>query len=352
MRVLVADDSETVRRVLRANLQSWGYEVEEVADGEAALAALTAENPPAIAILDWVMPGLEGPEVCRALQESRRKQLVYLLLLTTRSAEKDLIYALQCGAHDFVSKEVSSDELRARVGVGRRLVELDQLKNKFLGIAAHDLRNPLGFTIGMCEVLLGGRTGPLTEKQRGILERIAASGEQMLQLVNDLLDVAAINSGNLALDRTVGQLAPLIEERAELMQLAASRKGIRITLHLAEVPPVCLDPLRVAQVVDNLLSNAVKYSAPGTRVRVFMVNEAPLVRVAVEDQGPGISAEDRGQLFGEFQRGRERPTGGERSTGLGLAIVKRIVEAHGGTLAVDSQPGRGSTFSFTVPLAE
>jgi len=351
MRVLIADDSDTVRGVLRAHLEGWGYEVVEVADGHAALQILTAEDPPLLAILDWMMPGLEGVEVCQRLQATAGRQLIYLLLLTTKTAKEDLVFALDCGAHDFISKEVPPEELRARIEVGRRLVELDQLKNKFLGIAAHDLRNPLGFIIGMSEILHGGRAGPVTERQIGILRRMADSGQQMLALVNDLLDVAAINSGKLALRMSVGPLAPVVEERVRLMELAAARKQIQIDLALADPCPTLHDPMRIAQLVDNLLSNAVKYSPAGSTVRVAVASEGSLARVSVEDQGPGIADEDIPRMFGEFQRLSGQPTGDEKSTGLGLAIAKRIVEAHHGTLSVESRLGNGSRFSFSLPLA-
>jgi len=351
MRVLIADDSETVRRLLRAHLEEWGYEVVEAEDGNAALQILSDEDPPLIAVLDWMMPGLEGVEVCQRLQVIGGRQLIYLLLLTSKSAKEDLVFALDCGAHDFISKEVPPEELRARIEVGRRLVELDQLKNKFLGIAAHDLRNPLGFIIGMSEILHGGRAGPVTERQIGILRRMADSGQQMLALVNDLLDVAAINSGKLALRMTVGPLAGVVEERVRLMELTAARKQIEIGLDMADACPTLHDPMRIAQIMDNLLSNAVKFSPPGSSVHVSLAREGSLARVSVRDQGPGIADEDIPKLFGEFQRLSGQPTGNEKSTGLGLAIVKRIVDAHHGALSVESRLGEGSTFSFTLPLA-
>jgi signal transduction histidine kinase len=352
MRVLIADDSETIRRILRKNLTEWGYDVVEAEDGSSAYEILTGEDPPLIAVLDWMMPGYEGVEICQKLQERRGGPLIYLLLLTTKKASEDLIYALESGAHDFVNKEVFPEELRARIEVGRRLVELDQLKNRFLGIAAHDLRNPLGFIIGMSKLILAERAGPVSEKQGTILTRIVHGGEYMLELVNDILDVSAINSGKLTLNTTLAHLSPLITERVRLMEMAASRKKIEIKTELDEDRPARFDRMRIAQVVDNLISNAIKFSPPGSTITVSLSNQDALARVAVADPGMGIAKADIDRLFGEFQRLGRRPDAEEKSTGLGLAIVKKIVEAHHGTLAVTSELGEGSTFSFTIPLAE
>jgi two-component system sensor histidine kinase/response regulator len=235
--------------------------------------------------------------------------------------------------------------------VERKLVELNELKNKFLGMAAHDLRSPLSSIRGLSEVLLTGSFGPLAGEQKEFLGIIKTTAESMLNLVNNLLDVAVIENGRLELEMKRGALKSLISERVRIHKLIAEKKSIAIGATCADVPDALFDPGRISQVMDNLISNAVKFSPPGSKVHVGLWKEQRMARVSVRDEGPGIAPEDRAKLFGEFQKLSSRPTGGEKCTGLGLAIVKKIVEAHGGSLDVKTQLGSGSTFSFTVPLA-
>lgn len=352
MRILIADDSPTIRYLLRKDLESWGYDVVEAVDGNGALDILTSEDAPLMAVLDWEMPGINGVEVCRRIRDAGQSQLVYILLLTTRVGEEDLVFALEQGAHDFVSKQTGTAELRARIEVGRRLVELDQLKNRFLGIAAHDLRSPLGYITGMSEIMKSGRFGPVTARQSQVLGQIVTNSQHMLTLVDDLLDIAEINSGRLTLEPRVAMLAPLVRERVDLFSLVALKKDIVVSAEIAQVPAARFDPKRITQVLDNLISNAVKFAPAGTAVNVSLSRQGPSARVSVADHGPGISATEIDRLFVEFERLSASPTGGEKSTGLGLAIARRIIDGHRGTLAVDSELGRGSVFSFTVPLAD
>jgi signal transduction histidine kinase len=234
----------------------------------------------------------------------------------------------------------------------RRLVELNQLKNKFLGLAAHDLKNPLVSIRGLSELLLSGATEPLSEMQQEFIETIHAASSSMLALVNDFLDISVIESGKLELQISRGSLQELIEERIKINRMVAEKKGIRLHTHLEALGPVPFDPNRLAQVLDNLIGNAIKFSPHGSYVDVLLHSEDGMVKCSVRDQGPGITPEDQAKLFREFQRLQAQPTGGEKSTGLGLSIVKKIVDAHGGQLAVDSRVGFGSTFSFLIPLEE
>ena len=232
----------------------------------------------------------------------------------------------------------------------RKLVELNQLKNKFLGIAAHDLRNPITSIKGFSELLLGEDIGALTEEQKEFITIIHDACHDMLILLNDLLDISVIESGKLELRFKSGQLKQSIEERIRLNEIIAQKKGIMIHTKLSEMPEAIFDSERIGQAVDNLISNAIKFSSSGSKIHVILDRKGNMAKVSIQDEGPGISSEDQLKLFGEFQKLGNQPTGGEKSTGLGLAIVKKIIEAHGGSVGVESQIGKGSTFSFTIPL--
>jgi signal transduction histidine kinase len=171
----------------------------------------------------------------------------------------------------------------------------------------------------------------------------------MLDLLNDLLDVTQIEMGELRLKVTSLQIDRFLEQSVGLHTQTARSKGTTVVLKDAPNATVIADPMRLRQVMDNLLTNAVKFSPPGSTVQVSAQQEGSGWRINVQDEGPGIPEEERGKLFQDFGRLSNRPTGGEKSTGLGLAIARRIVNAHGGQIGVDSLPGHGSVFWFTLP---
>lgn len=230
-----------------------------------------------------------------------------------------------------------------------RLRELNDLKNTFLGIAAHDLRNPLA-NIQLAASLLMMDDPTLTSDERKlILEDVHNQSKFMTTLLSDLLDVTQIESGQLQLKPVSIDVASFITEIVENHRKLATMKSTTITLENIDEGYMLADRNKIRQVVDNLLSNAVKYSPPSSNVVISVDFSNQCLKVSVRDAGPGITPEDRKKLFKDFAKLSARPTGGERSIGLGLSIARRIVEAHGGEIGVDSEPGAGSTFWFTLP---
>ncbi|MCL5269446.1 MAG: GAF domain-containing sensor histidine kinase [bacterium] len=235
----------------------------------------------------------------------------------------------------------------------QELMELNQLKNKFMGIATHDLRSPLAVIQGYLRLFLSGILGPVPEKQVEFIHRMNRQCEHMLSLINELLDVSAIEMGQLDLKVEPVDLESYLRRTAESARLLAGSKSIDLTLDLAApLPTVPMDPNRIGQVLDNLVSNAIKYSYPSTRITLGARADGSMAAISVADQGIGIPRDELDKLFTEFGRTSARPTGGEKSTGLGLAIARRLVEAHGGTIRVESEVGKGSIFSFTLPLLQ
>lgn len=231
----------------------------------------------------------------------------------------------------------------------QELQRLNDLKNRFLGMAAHDLRGPLGNMELGASLLLEMRADLSESETDGILHDVVNQTGYMLNLIDDLLDVAQIESGKLELNLEPITLADFLGEAVYRHEKIAAVKNT--TLILDAVPTATLngDPIRLRQVIDNLVSNAIKYSPPGSVVRVDAQAVDGGWRVNVFDQGPGITPDDRKQLFKDFARLSAQPTGGEKSIGLGLAITRRIVTAHGGKIDVDSAAGRGATFWFWLP---
>ena len=229
------------------------------------------------------------------------------------------------------------------------LARLNDLKNQYLGMAAHDLRNPLTGILSYSEFLLDDLAGKLDADQRDFLATIRDQSKFMTHLIEDLLDVATIEAGKLQLDLQPVDLVQLVQKNLARSRLVAARKNTTLELETAPVHRVMLDAGKIEQVLDNLLTNAIKYSPPGSRVAISIRPAEEGILLAVYNPGPGIPAEEIGQLFKPFQRTSVKATGGEKSTGLGLVIVKRIVEGHGGRIWVESQPGAGTTFFVSLP---
>ncbi len=232
----------------------------------------------------------------------------------------------------------------------QRLMELNELKNRFLGVAAHDLRNPLGVLGGYVDLLRQEALGPLNEAQQEVMAVMADVTGRMSGLVDDLLDVSAIESGRLELEREPLDLNRFLREQAHSQGLIAQGKAIRIALELPEpLPSVAADGQRLGQVIDNLIANAIKFSPRDTVITLAGSADEDWVQISVSDQGPGVPAEERERLFEPFQRGSNTPTADEQSTGLGLSIVQKLVQAHGGRVHVDEAPGGGARFTVQLP---
>lgn len=234
----------------------------------------------------------------------------------------------------------------------QQLIELNLTKDKFIGIAAHDLRNPLGAIIGFSALMKEEPVIIGHPELAEFVECISAAGNSALALINDLLDYAAIESGHLTIERFPVELRSFLSEAVTTHQMFSKAKNITIGSSVASDLPasVSLDRRRIRQVLDNFMSNALKYSHTGTHVDVRFTRQDGSLRCDVADQGQGIPETELSKLFHEYSRTSVQPTAGEKSTGLGLAIVKKIIKEHGGEVGASSTVGKGSTFFFTVPI--
>lgn len=233
----------------------------------------------------------------------------------------------------------------------QQLSELNDIKNKFLGIAAHDLRNPISVIKGYLKLFMGGIVGDVAPKQQEIFVRMDRTCETMLALINDLLDVSAIEAGKLDLELNKVNLHDYLHDNHESNRLLAEAKSISLKLQIEpDLPEINIDEDRINQVINNLITNAIKFSYPDTEITLKAERNNNTIEISVADQGQGIPREEIPKVFAEFGRLSVRPTAGEKSTGLGLAIVKRMVEAHKGKIWVKSEQGKGSTFTFSLPM--
>ena len=235
---------------------------------------------------------------------------------------------------------------------GRQLEVASQHKSHFLANMSHELRTPLNAIIGFSQVLRQRMFGELNEKQEEYLDDILSSGNHLLSLINDVLDLSKVEAGQVELEVTDFSLREALERGVVMVRERAVESGVQLSLELAPtVDRVEGDERRLRQVIFNLLSNAVKFTPEGGSVVVASARVNGEAQVSVADTGPGIAAEDQERIFEEFQ---QTAVGVEQSegTGLGLALSKRLVELHGGRIWVESEPGHGSRFVFTLPIDE
>jgi signal transduction histidine kinase len=224
-------------------------------------------------------------------------------------------------------------------------------RDHMLGIVAHDLRNPLSTILLGTEMLLETAQSEERARERGHIEVVRRAAGRMNQLIQDLLDVKRMDSGGLVTDRRAESVAALVADAVELLRpLAVAASLVLESVVPADLPAIHADPARIQQVLSNLVGNAIKFTPQGGRIaiRAERVGTAE-VRIAVSDSGPGMTPDQLPHIFGRFWQGERSD---RRGIGLGLAIVKGIVEAHGGRVWVESRPGAGSEFIFTVPVAE
>jgi signal transduction histidine kinase len=277
----------------------------------------------------------------RALRQTRDAEL--LVQRRTRELEQRT-GELDAALHD-------ADTARAALSErNESLLELDRFKDRVLAMVSHDLRSPLTSVRGYVELLLDEDTGPLAEDQRRFLEIVKRNADRLDRQIGDLLLVASIAEGRLSLLRGPVNLSHLVTDAAEAAAPQAAQRAIELEVSCGELPTLDADGPRLAQVLDNLISNAIKYTPDGGRVQVDASAHQDRVTIAVRDTGIGMRAEERANVFEPFFRTEDVKERGIKGTGLGLVIVKAFVEAHEGSVSVESEPGVGSCFTIELPV--
>ncbi|MGH9280534.1 MAG: PAS domain S-box protein, partial [Acidimicrobiales bacterium] len=271
--------------------------------------------------------------------------------LTVWAVERDDEHAFNAFIRDISERKRTEEQLEQ---AHSEAVQASRMKSEFLANMSHEIRTPLNGVIGMSGLLL---SSDLRSDQLEYAEVVRRSGETLLEIINDILDFSKIEAGKLELEQSEFDVGSLVEDVAELLAPEAQRKGLELTtITEPEIPSLVTgDPGRIRQILTNLVGNAIKFTPAGElSVRVSRqaggATGAPMVHVAVRDTGPGIAAEDAKRLFDPFTQGDASTTRRFGGTGLGLAISRRLAELMGGSIGVESTPGDGSTFWFTVPL--
>jgi len=369
--ILIVDDDDIVRTIMRAELEAEGYHVVEAKDGLEGCEACWA-SPPDLVISDVVMPRMDGFELCRQLRRNAKSLTVPILQMTglddTGSVEK----AYDAGATDFISKPLqwpvlkhrvrymlrsarAFDDLRrsqtALIAAREKAEVANRAKTEFLANMSHELRTPLNAVIGFSTLMRDRAWGPIHEKYAEYADLMCEAGTHLLTIVNDILDIARAEAGKLQLNEEEIDLTHLIMQTSGFIREQAAKAGVDFITEAADhLPKFRGDTVKLRQIMLNLLGNAIKFTPAGGRVTLSVNRSADGgVNIEVADTGIGI-AEDQMELamapFGQIDSKLSRKFDG---TGLGLPLTKRLVELHGGTLAIESEVAEGTTVSVLLP---
>lgn len=358
-RILVVDDQETNVQVLGNMLGQLGFEIVPVTCGEDALKRLAA-RPADLVLLDVLMPGLDGFEVCRRIRAQPTLAEIPIIFLSAADDKSFIVRALEAGGVDYVTKPFNQAELVSRVRTHLalkqardRLHNLAEDKDELLGILAHDLKNHLG-GMQMSAQLLHDRASQLADNRLlKISSNILHASDQMFSFVKEFLANAAADRG-LTIRLAPVSLTDAASSAVQRYAEAARRKTLTIhERYPADFPLVLADHAALDQVIDNLVSNAVKFSPAGKSIWLEIGAAGDRrAECRVRDEGPGCDEFDLANMFTRYRRLSARPTAGEPSTGLGLSIAKRHVDTMNGELGCESEQGRGATFVLHLPFAK
>ncbi|MDH3455507.1 MAG: response regulator [Gemmatimonadota bacterium] len=362
--VLIVDDDADNRFLLKELLGAEDYRTVEATNGIEALERVAEHLPDAI-LLDVLMPGMDGLEVCRRLRADPRTAAVPVILVTAQRGREDRLAGIAAGASDFLTKPVDVADLRLRVRNAvatkrlydrvereyQRTKELEQHRDNLVHMLVHDLRSPL--TGIVCDLQLLEHEGQRT-LHPNLMECVSGavkSAQVLSGMITSILDVNRLESGAMPLSLMDTDIVDVVREARTALGSAALRVRVENGGGQAHPTAPC-DPELIRRVVLNLLSNAIDYSPPEEPVTVKVARRNGNVRIAVSDRGPGIPAEHHDRIFQKFgqvgKNGRPR----KASSGLGLAFCQLAVEAHSGQIGIESEDGKGSTFWFELPVRE
>lgn len=368
-RVLIVDDQLDQCIPLLRLLQRSGHDAACVQDGASAIELLDAcsapHNLPDLVLLDVMMPGMDGFEVCRRLRADAASAHLPVVMVTALQDMPNRVQALEVGADDFLTKPVDEVEVLARVktlvrtkrgrdeleNAYRALQRSEGLRDSLSQMLVHDLRTPLTAMIASLDIMLTSYRERMDDIQLELLEMCMNSCRHMVNQVSELLDVGKLESGALELNRESVIAETLMTTALSQVQSLARNRNIQIAEPVAVgVPQFQADAELLRRVLVNLIGNSLKFCPSGSHLAVEATTQEESILFSVRDDGPGIAPENRERIFDKWGQAESSSAGRKLSSGLGLTFCRLAVEAHGGRIWVESEVGKGSDFRFTIPL--
>lgn len=378
-RVLVVDDEKEIRSFLsKALSRLGGFHVELAESGEEALHKLEKE-PFQLVLTDLKMPKMDGLQLIAEIARSKPETLT--IMMTGHGTIDSALEAMKRGASDYITKPLNLDEMILRLRkvleekqrfvrlkdfadqlekTNLELRKIDSMKSEFVSVASHELRTPLAAVKNVVQLMLSGKTGAVNENQKRFLSMAERNIDRLTNILNDLLNLSRIESGRMALNFENIELGAVIEWAASSLRPHADVKSIQIDVQIPEsLPTIDGDQEKIEQILTNLIGNAIKFTPDGGKI-LISAHPPPqgqkerygqAVAISVKDSGIGIPAEHLGAIFEKFYQVEDSLRRSAGGTGLGLAITKGLVEAHQGKIVVESEMGKGSTFTFTLPVS-
>jgi two-component system sensor histidine kinase/response regulator len=364
-RILVAEDHEPILMAIRRILEGEGYTVFTATDGVKALEVMEKVRPDLI-LADIMMPQMDGYALYEAVRARPEWVAIPFIFLTAKAEREDVLKGKSLGAEDYITKPFDPQELvvavRARLERARAIreateAEFDRLKQQIVAILGHELRTPLTYVRGYTELALDDVSSLSPETLQDFLEGIKRGADRLARLVENLLLLVRLDTGRAAeefrlLARVRRDLAAILERTVRQYEERASAGGVALETRVeSNLPPLQLCEPHFADALGQLVDNGIKFSrGMGKRVTVSARAVGGWVEVAVADEGVGIPSGEMSHLFERFRQiGREQME--QQGTGIGLAIARELIHLHGGDIAVESMPGKGSTFTIRLPVA-
>lgn len=363
--ILIVDDVSKNIQLLGKILDNNGYKIVAVTNGDQVMKA-AKKYVPSLILLDIMMPGKTGYEVCEELKNDPKLSSIPIIFLTARTEEEDIVKGLKLGGADYITKPFNSGELLARIEThlslkkARDLIveqqedlhQLSQTKDKLYSIIAHDLKGALFGITGIAELLLDelNQKNVDTDINENV-DLIFKSAHSANQILENLLIWTRLQTNLLELDATHFSLAECIENCIQLYQTQANHKNVQIKF-TPQNTTVYADEQMMSTVFRNLISNAIKFSSSGDSIYVEVNGTGQAHKITVRDEGMGMPKDVIADIFNPKDRPQREGTSSEKGTGLGLLLCKEFVEMHDGKIMVESEPGSGTEFSVTFPKKE
>ncbi len=355
--ILIVDDIPANLKILDGILKGDGYKVRPVPNGLLALQAAEKEKPDLI-LLDIMMPDMDGYEVCSKLKENPALMDVPVIFISALNDTQDIVKAFTSGGVDYITKPFQAEEVKARVATHLKIckqnLELQQLnaeKDKFFSIIAHDLRSPFTGFLGLTQIMEDQLSELSMEEIKDFSSSLRESASKIFILLENLLEWARIQQGLIPFQAEQIQLLPLVKESIGVIKDAANNKKIEIVYNIPDATTVFTDTNILQTIVRNLVSNAIKFTPNAGSIFISALpQDDGLIVVSIKDTGIGMSQHILDNLFRIDVNTSRKGTDGETSSGLGLIICKDFIEKQGGKLWVESEEGKGSSFSFTLTV--